>query len=261
MKTNFVVVGTQRGGTTTLNRCLSQHPYVCIPDLNANPFFESDERFERGSPKYDDYHDQFKVHSDHVAIGESSSSYAYWHDCIPRIHRYNDQIKVISLLRNPIERAYSHWQMETNKGIETHSFVDAINMEGYRLRTLGRRGKHKNFGYIDRGLYSSQVEQLLQYFDPHQLLFVKSEDFKENTSVMLYRIFDFLEVPYIEVEEAAQNVGNYEKSLEPAVRNELIEIFRRDIYKIEELLGWNCSDWLKPHKVQVPLKELVSHIG
>jgi len=256
VKTNFLVVGTQRGGTTTLNRCLSQHPQVCIAEDAEYGFFEKDEAFERGTPSYDAYHNQFAIHSDHIAIGECASNYMYWEECVPRVYRYNADIKIVVLLRNPIERAYSHWQMEQTQGSETSDFVDAINLEGYRLRTLGVRGQHKTFSYIDRGLYSHQIEHLLQYFDPHQLLFIKSEDFKDNTSVVLYRIFDFLDVPYIEVEEAAQNIGSYSKSLDPAVRNELIEIFRRDIYRVEELLGWNCSDWIKPHEVKVPKREL-----
>ncbi|MFT6810632.1 MAG: hypothetical protein ACJA01_003877 [Saprospiraceae bacterium] len=258
MKTNFLVVGTQRGGTATLNGCLTQHPQVCVATDTELAFFDQDEAFARGTPNYNGYHKQFAIHSDHVAIGECASNYMYWQDCVPRIYRYNSEVKIIALIRNPIDRAYSHWQTEYANGNENSDFVDAINLEGYRLRTMGKRGQHKTFSYIDRGLYSYQIEHLLQYFDPHQLLFIKSEDFKDNTSVMLYRIFDFLNVPYIEVEEAAQNVGNYSKSMDPSVRNELIEIFRRDIYRVEELLGWNCNDWLKPHEVKVPKRELVS---
>ena len=62
----------------------------------------------------------------------------------------------------------------------------------------------------------------------------------------------------MEVEEVAQNVGDYDCSLDATVRNELIEICRRDVYRVEELLGWNCSDWLKPQEIKIPIKELVS---
>ncbi len=256
MKTNFVVAGTHKGGLATLHRCIAQHPQVCVNDENAASFFDNDALFERGTPSYDSYHTRFKHHVDHVAIGEVAANYLYWQESIPRICRYNPKIKVIVLLRNPIDRAYAHWQSNVTQGVETKSFVEAINAEHHRLKTLGKRGQHLGYSYLAKGLYSHQIRQLYQYFDPHQLLFVKSEDFKENTSVMLYRIMQFLEVAYIEVEETAQNIGSYHQRLDAKVRNELIEIYRRDIYLVEELLGWNCSNWLQPGRINTSVTDL-----
>lgn len=249
MKTNYMIVGTQRGGATTLNRCLAQHPLLCVAPQSDTGFFSQDALFQRGTPRYDRYHARFGIGSQHDITVESSSDYLYWQECIPRIYRYNKDVKLIALLRNPIDRAYSQWQATYRSGIEDQSFVDAINLETYRLRTQGDRGQHRCYGYIDRGLYSTQIEQMLQYFDPSQLLFIKSEDLRDHTPVVLYRVFDFIGVPYIEVDEAAQNVGNYDQSMSATVRNEMIELFRRDIARVEELLGWDCSDWLKPTQV------------
>ena len=259
MKTNFLVVGAHRAGTTTLHRCLSQHPQICLADTKSTHFFNTDVLFERGTPSYESYHSQFKPNSEQKVIGESTPDYAYWQSSISRIYRYNPEMKIIMVLRNPIERAYSAWQQAHSQGQEEHDFVSAINLEPNRLRTQGTRGQHDVYSYLDKGFYSRQIEHIYQYFDPHQVLLMRSDNLFDNISVALYQVLEFLGLPYMEVDEAAQSLGDYQRSLPAQVYNELIEIFRRDVYKLEELVGWNCSDWLEPKVVKtiVPKLQLV----
>jgi len=255
VKTNFLVVGAQRSGTTTLRRCLTQHPQVRMAEVQARPFFINDELFERGTPSYDKYHEGRSDEADTV-YGDVGVQYAYWQQSIPRIYRYNRDMKLVMLLRNPIERAYSAWQQTHHQGAEEQQFVEAINLEPYRLRNANINNQHKVYSYLDQGFYSRQIEQIYQYFDPHQVLLLRSDDFADNPEVTMYQILEFLELPFIESDTAAQELGSYKESMPSEVYNELIEIFRRDIYRVEELTGWNCSNWLAPKAVKVRSKEL-----
>ena len=109
MKTNFILAGAQRSGTATLFRCISQHPQICTSTKISTNFFDFDEYFETGTPSYEDYHQEFDVREEHTIVGEASSNCTYWVESIPRIFRYNPDMKIVFLLRNPVDRAYSHW--------------------------------------------------------------------------------------------------------------------------------------------------------
>lgn len=251
METVFIVAGAQRAGTTSLRYCLNQHPQVRINDREVSSNFINDAHFERGTPLWADYHRRTKVTDENLIGGEIVPLGAYWQPAISRIYRYNPDMKVIMLVRNPIERAYSAWQSAVNRGIEDHSFIEAVNLEPHRIREYGNNGQHEDYSYIDQGFYSRQIEHVYQYFSPHQVLFLRSDDFKENTAVTMYQVLEFLGLSYLSCDEVAQEIGNYQSSMPPEVYNELIEIYRRDIYRVEELLGWNCSTWLEPKEVKI----------
>lgn len=261
MKTNFLIAGASRSGTATLSRCIMQHPQASLPTEMRTGFFLNDELFERGNPNPSNYHQHFESSTDAKCIGECEPMTLYWQEGIPRVYRYNPDMKMIVVLRNPIERAYSDWQQAVNRGAEHMDFVSAINLEPHRIRELGQKGQCKNFSYLDKGFYSRQLKHLYQYFDPHQVLCLRAENIADNPEVAVYQVFEFLDLPYIEVDTAAQQVGNYTQSMPAEVYNELIEIYRRDVYRVEELLGWNCSDWLQPKTIAKPVKAMKPVFG
>lgn len=251
MKTSFTLIGAHRAGVASLRYALASHPKVVFRDHQSS-VFEDDDRFAKGTPDLREYEVRPTRMEDDSLIGDVGIRYAYWSQSIPRLFRYDSRQKLIMLLRNPIDRAYSHWQRNVSHQLEDKDFVSAVNLEPYRLRNQGWHGQHKYFSYLDQGFYSRQIEHIYQYFDPHQVLFIRSEDFADNFAVVMYQICEFLDLPYIEIDEVAREVGNYAQSMPPEVYNELIEIYRRDVYRMEELLGWNCSHWLEPQEVRVP---------
>src|SRR3982750_3475417 len=127
MKVNFVIGGTQKGGTSALDSFLRQHPQICLPnDLKEVHFFDREEMFRTDKPDYDKYHAHFRPCPQHLAIGEASPIYMYWNAAPPRIRAYNADMKWILMLRNPVDRAYSAWTMERNRGAEQLSFEEAV---------------------------------------------------------------------------------------------------------------------------------------
>ncbi len=132
MQVSFVIGGTQKGGTSALDSFLRQHPQICMPETRKElHFFDREENFKR-KPAYKKYHGNFRPNSEHRAIGEATPIYMYWNAAPQRIAAYNPEMKWIITLRDPVDRAYSAWNMETKRDAENLSFADAIARETER---------------------------------------------------------------------------------------------------------------------------------
>src|SRR3954470_7937054 len=153
MRVNFVIGGTQKGGTSALNRFLRQHPEICMPDERKElHYFDREEEF-RGRPNYKHYHANFKPQRGQRVLGEATPIYMYWEPAPRRIWSYNPQMKWILLLRDPAERAFSHWHMARARDEETLPFAQAIAQEPERCREALPL-QHRVYSYIDRGFYA-----------------------------------------------------------------------------------------------------------
>ena len=124
-KLDFLIAGTQKGGTTALHNYLKQNPDVFLSEKKELHFFDN-ETIDWQNPPYEKYHDAFKTASSRQKIGEATPIYTFWPDALARISKYNKDIKLIICLRNPTERAYSHWRMETSRQEEDLPFNLAI---------------------------------------------------------------------------------------------------------------------------------------
>ena len=134
-KVDFIIAGTQKGGTSALDAYLRLDPQICLPHkVKEVHFFEADPLFDTGEPDYRLYHAFFKPRSWHRLVGEATPGYMYCEDVPRRIHAYNPDMKIILSLRNPIDRAFSHWNMNKKRGFEPLSFGDAIRGEEERTR-------------------------------------------------------------------------------------------------------------------------------
>lgn len=155
--------------------------------------------------------------------------------------------RLIALLRNPVDRAYSHYQMVANMGQETLPFEDAIEAEGARLRGEEARMledehyfsfAHQYFSYLSRGFYVDQLVRWSKYFDREQLLILKSEDFFERPAERFRYVIDFLGLPAWEpVAWKIVLKGEYERELNPATRQRLEEYFEMHNLRLYEYLG------------------------
>ena len=123
---DFIIAGTQKGGTTALYEYFRLHQNICMADKKELHFFDEDRYFEKKNPNYSKYHRYFSPNEHSQIIGEATPIYMYWNKSIERIHVYNPKIKLIIILRNPIDRAFSHWNMERDKGRESRTFLKAI---------------------------------------------------------------------------------------------------------------------------------------
>ena len=266
---DFVIGGTQKGGTTALDACLREHPEICMADKSdffsatAHPetsaagkkevhFFDNEDHFVNGNPDYSRYHRRFDPEKSHKVLGEATPSYMYWNDAPRRIWEYNPRMKFILLLRDPSERAYSHWNMERIKGTDKLPFWDAIRNEKERCREALPL-QHRVYSYISRGLYTEQLHRLWAYFPKDRVLCLKSEDLKEGLDAALSRICEFLQVGQCK-RVTSKNVHSlpYETGMTERERDYLRRIFEPEIAKLEQELNWNCSDWLSTSITPLP---------
>src|SRR3954463_11128850 len=194
MKVDFVIGGTQKGGTSALDHFFRQHPEICMPtDLKEVHFFDREEMFQNGKPAYEKYHAHFRPGPQQRMIGEASPIYMYWNNAAYRIWSYNPDMKWILILRNPVDRAYSAWNMERRRGADILSFADAVGRETERCREALPL-QHRVFSYIDRGFYAAQVRRLFNIFDRAKCHVILNEDLQGKHEATLTEVLKFLGV-------------------------------------------------------------------
>lgn len=251
---DFIVPGAQKSGTTALRYFLKKHPQIALPDREELHFFDDEEIFSQ-PVDYDLLHRHFPQRR-HLGLlpvrlgltGEVTPSYLYWQPAITRIHAYNPQIKLVILLRNPVERAFAHWNMQRFKGREPLDFLGALKEEPRRI-AQSLSIESRRFAYIDRGFYSTQLERVFQFFPREQVTIVKFEDFRDRKQETLDSIFDFLGVKRTPVgRDKDRNVVPYERGMTAEEQKYLAEVFATEIGKLEQLLGWDLKDWKSSDK-------------
>jgi hypothetical protein len=243
MLVDFVIGGTQKGGTSALDSFLRQHPQICMPETRKELHF-----FDRADEDkdYKKYHANFQPQPQHRVIGEASPIYMYWETAPSRIWNYNREMKWILTLRNPIERAFSAWNMETKRGNETLSFVEAIDHEPERCREALPL-QHRVFSYVDRGFYAHQLRRLFNIFGRTNCLVLLNEELRQNHEATLHCVFDFLNVDSSAIPPAA-NVfeQEYGAKIESNLRSRLRDLFYYDVKELERLLDRDLSSWYSP---------------
>ena len=191
MKQNFVCIGAQKAGTTTLADILSGHSDICIPPIKETKYFLFDEDYAKGKSFYDNYFSNF---TGQKAIGEFDPDYLLYPFTAQRIKdTLGADVKIIVVLRNPADRAFSHYLMTKRKGLEQNDFENALKAETGRKTDIKTR---KIYAYGERGMYGKQIEAFMEVFPAKNFLFlVFEEDFLKNRSQTIERVQQFLEVP------------------------------------------------------------------
>jgi len=240
MRVDFVIGGTQKGGTSALDSFLRQHPGICMPDTKKElHFFDR----EKDDIDYKKYHANFKPRPEQRAIGEASPIYMYWETAPYRIWKYNPKMKWILALRNPVERAFSAWNMETKRGKEKLPFAETIEKEPERCREALPL-QHRVYSYIDRGFYAHQVRRLFNIFGKDNCLVLLNEELRNDHEKTLRRVFEFLGVDgsFVPPEASVFEREDTDK-IDNQLRSRLIDIFYFDIKELERLLKRDLSAW------------------
>jgi hypothetical protein len=250
----FLIIGAQKCGTTSLYDLLTRHPHVERAALKEVHYF--DHHFDKGIEWYRLQFPLPKRKGQRKLItGEATPNYLFYPDAASRAAKVVPQARLIVLLRNPVDRAYSHYHHQIRKGRETLGFEEAIEAEQARLR--GETDKllkdehynnanHKRFLYLSRGVYVDQLLRWSEFFGEEQMLVLKSEDFYDNTLETLDVIQDFLNLPdwqpeplVLQIEPKRQN--RYPE-MNPATRRRLEEYFEPHNRRLYEYLdvdfGW-----------------------
>jgi len=170
---NFIIVGAQKSGTTTLYDILAQHNDIYLSSTKESKFFVDEEKYNRGIEFYSN--EYFSNYNGEKAIGEIDPEYIFFED-VPRRLRYDisSNLKLIFILRNPVDRAYSHYLMTYKRGWDELSFKEAIKEEPQRIQKDFFSKNHQS--YITRGYYSKQIKRYLEYFPIKNMHFIIMED-------------------------------------------------------------------------------------
>lgn len=243
---NFLILGVQKSATTTLDQYLRLHSEIGMPDQKKElHYFDNIENFSKGSAFYNHY---FEEKDGKKCLGECTPIYSYWDDVPEKIYDYNPDIKLILVLRNPIDRAFSHWNMEYTHGRENLSFLQALKCEQSRLELMPNK-QHRVYSYVDRGHYVSQIKHLWRIFGKKSLLIMKMDELITSPDKTMNILFNFLDLSPLPIKKpirsyAGNYTGSYNNGMSDKEHDFLIATFEKEIKLLEDLLGWNCQSWL-----------------
>lgn len=241
-KVAFSVVGAQKAGTSALDYYLRQHPELHMPDKKELHFFDAEKYFSGESPNYANYHCYFRSSVQQKMRGDVTPAYIYLPQCIPRMYAYNPQMKLIGVLRNPVDRAFSHWNMERDKGREPLGFSAALRAEEERIAAGGRF--RRKFSYTDRGFYSAQIQRIWEFFPKEQTLFLQYDQLLSSPRLLLSQIAAFLEIPdFPPIEIKKVHARPYIMKISKAEACSLQKRYADERAKLERLLGWDLQAW------------------
>jgi hypothetical protein len=262
---SFLIIGAQRAGTTSLLDALRRHPDVTGPTsgeefvrLNKEVHF-FDQRFENGIDWYRSFFPLTarrrlaRLAGRDLVAGESTPYYLFHPEVPARVASTMPDVKLIALLRNPVERAYSHYQHKRRLGREKLSFEEAVAAEETRLAggegliLTHRRYRRHHFhrAYFHRGLYAEQLERWLALFPRDQLLVLRSEDFFAHGAETYAEVLEFLGArPWDGARFRHRNKASY-APIDPALRAELEERYAEPNARLAELLGRDFG-WSDP---------------
>jgi hypothetical protein len=284
---NFILIGVQKAGTTSLYDWIAQHPDVYGPKgMKDFPFFCNDEYYKNGLKWFSKF---FRDHHGEKIIFHGYVNHIYNNMSAQRIYDYKKDIKLLLILRNPIERAYSAFWYMRKIGIETlKTFEEAIDIED--KRKSGNYRERNNLTYIDHGFYYKQLMNFYKFFSKSQIFIAFFEDIKENRENLIKKIYNFLEVdenfvplfnvenpsgvprigliqrilskkiapPYIKdlipldkrilIKDFLMNLNVKKVNYSPIkleTKRNLINTYRDEILRLEDLLGIDLSGWLE----------------
>lgn len=293
---NFLIIGSAKGGTSSLHYYLRQHPQIFMPALKEPRFFALEgETLNFKNPDsainhcsittLSDYEKLFESVSDEIAVGEASPLYLYSEKAANNIKRYTPKAKLIAVLRNPVDRAFSCYTHLLREGYETLSFEAALKAESERIENNWAHLWH----YREAGYYYRQIKPYFELFDPGQIKIYLFEDLAKDNDGVLADIYDFLGVDQnVSLDMTRQNVSGMPKSrmlqkfftqkntirstiqtivpkelrhnvakrikkwnigkkpdLNPATRRKLMLDYKEDVTNLQKLIDRDLSAWIR----------------
>jgi len=296
VKPNFFIVGAARSGTSSLYEYMRQHPDIFLCNPKEPMYFAFPEQRVNFSGPGDDLEINAKAVTSlqmylalfqgakQKALGEASANYLYSATAPKTIAKFSPNAKLIAVLRNPVDRAYSSYLYTLRDGRETAtSFEQALELEQKRIADNWEHLWH----YSEMGFYFEQIKRYLEYFPEQQIKIILQEDLKKDTGRVLREVFEFLDVdPNFEPEIGLEyNQGGQPKfallnsiltrpskfkqwirpflprfllnavialkhknlskpDMEDETRKMLVDLYRKDIESLEKLIGRDLDGWM-----------------
>jgi len=189
---DFVVLGAQKSGTTSLHDWLAQHADIQLPVLKETHFFSNEDRFKKGVGWY--LKQFLSKPATCTLTGEVDPEYLFIEGAAEKIKQLTDVHKFIVVLRHPMQRAYSHYLMTVRRGFEELPFDNAIQAEQLRLANDVNNFASDHQSYISQSMYSKQIERYLTLFPDGKFFFIKFDDLidKERSERVYKNICHFI---------------------------------------------------------------------
>ena len=251
---DFMIIGTARSGTTSLYYDICQHPCVLPAAYDELGYFDSN--FHLGLNWYRSLFPTLfskwlvKQKKQFAITGEDTPFYIWDPIVAKRILKNLPKIKLIVLLRNPVDRAYSNYHLGVRSGTENLSFEDAIKLEIKRLEEINEESKSSiekyaiRRSYLAKGFYADQLKIWLEIFNLNQLLIISTEDLKSNPQKVINKIYNFLEIP----DNHKLIPEKQKKAVYPEMKKEtrefLIDFYKKNNTELFSLIGQKF-DWDK----------------
>lgn len=279
---NFIIIGAGKCGTTSLHDYLNQHPQIYICPKKETFFFINEVVRSKYKPwgavtDIEDYRALFADAAEDSVIGEISTNYYAHPESAQLIYNLIPEVKIIAILRDPAERAFSSYQMHVIEGLENRDFARIID---------------KDIKYVKRGFYCAQLRPFFNRFDRHQIKIFLYDDLCKDPTLFIQDLFRYIEIDPnfipnmnkrgreggLPKNKALHNIvtkknilrtfiasmlklfmplelrqkirsnlvkdNRYKAKLSADSRNKLIEIYRSDILQLQDLIQRDLSGWL-----------------
>ena len=257
---DFLIIGAVRAGSTSLYEGLKTHPNVFGSKIKEIYFFDAN--FHRGVNWYKRFFPSkwkkfqiTKIHKKKFLTGEATPHYISYSHAPKRVFNLIPNVKLIVILRNPIDRAYSQYQSRVSAGTEPLSFDDAIKKEDIRLENVLKKMEedenyiHNNFfrySYLHHGIYVNGLRKWMETFPKNQFLILKAEEFYQKPAIIFESIQKFLGLPkFHPANYAHYNLGKYD-DMNTETRKFLHEFFKpynEELYKfLGRDFGWETQN-------------------
>lgn len=242
-KPDFLIIGAARSGSTTLARCLTMHPMIYIPESAVEPkFFSREQEYQKGREYY--LSTYFSASDKYLAVGEKSTEYMENQSSAERIYNFDSQMKLICILRNPVERAISNYWWSVYNGLEKRPLNLAIEQEWEKylrnpsdIHALSSARPH---AYIDRGLYYRNLKPFYRFFPGKNIKCIIFEDFIVNQGDVVRGLLTFLDLPVGDLKPDAippQRAVPQADSLENTLYRSLRQFYRTENDGLSDLIG------------------------
>lgn len=252
---DFMIIGAKRGGTTSLYRYLAAHPQVAplFParqKIKGTYFF--DVNFHRGLPWYRSHFRRESAGSSDLVTGEASPYYLFHPLAAKRAAEAVPHTRPIVLLRNPVDRAYSHWKEQVRRGFEPLSFEDALAVEPERLAGEEQRIRnepayysfaHEHHSYVGQGRYLERLAGWLERFPRERVLVLRSEDLYRDPASTLARVLEFLGLPAFALDAYEAHNFHPADAMTGSTRTRLIEAFAPHNEELSRAVGMTFEGW------------------
>ena len=279
MKVNTFIVGAPKAGTTSLYFYLQQHPDVCMSKIKEPNYFTAKEvvklYYDVSPVNNEDWYHSIFTEPTRKVVGEGSVSYLFYPKVAQKIYQYNPEARILIILRNPVQRAFSHYLMDCRLGLCDISLEEILE----------NPSKYPHFyqQFIELGMYHQQIKRYIDVFGQSQVKVLFYDDLKSETSIFIDQVFSFLALKSVDINMVVKNKFKQHSStivaklyqfkwlryyinrffpkkmllmiksvlfkdskkptLDPAIKRKLSEIYKKDIAELSKLLSKDLSAW------------------